>query len=74
MKVRELRSFFNQVFKNLILLLHHLDDYQIHENEEVNFIKSGQNWYGDVFDIVNSRIYLILIFLILITLLILKLL
>ena len=33
------------------------DDYQIHENEEVNFIKSGQNWYGDVFDIVNSRIF-----------------
>jgi len=31
------------------------DDYQIHENEEVNFIKSGKNWYGDVFDLVDSR-------------------
>ena len=33
------------------------DDYQIHENEEVNFIKSGKNWYGDVFDLVDSRTF-----------------
>ena len=31
------------------------NDYQIHEKEEVNFIKSGQNWYGDVFDLVDSK-------------------
>ena len=31
------------------------NDYQIHEKEEVNFIKSGQNWYGDVFDSNDSK-------------------
>ena len=31
------------------------DDYKIHENDEVNFIKSGKNWYGDVFDLVDSK-------------------
>ncbi|MDA9898281.1 type IX secretion system sortase PorU [Flavobacteriales bacterium] len=33
------------------------DDYQIHEKEEVNFIKSGSKWYGDVFDLVNTRTF-----------------
>ncbi|MDB2415709.1 PorP/SprF family type IX secretion system membrane protein, partial [bacterium] len=33
------------------------NDYKIHENDEVNFVKSGKNWYGDVFDIVNSRTF-----------------
>ena len=33
------------------------DDYQIHEKEEVNFIKSGKNWYGDVFDLVDTRTF-----------------
>ena len=31
------------------------DDYKIHENDEVNFIKSGKNWYGDVFDLNDSK-------------------
>jgi len=31
------------------------DDYKIHENDEVNFVKSGKNWYGDVFDLVDSK-------------------
>lgn len=33
------------------------NDYQIHENDEVNFVKSGKSWYGDVFDIVNNRTF-----------------
>jgi hypothetical protein len=33
------------------------NDYQIHENDEVNFVKSGKTWYGDVFDIVNNRTF-----------------
>ena len=31
------------------------DDYKIHENDEINFIKSGLNWYGDVFDSNDSK-------------------
>ena len=31
------------------------NDFQIHEKEEVNFIKSGKNWYGDVFDLVDAK-------------------
>ena len=36
-------------------IINTFNDYQIHEKEEVNFIKSGQNWYGDVFDLVNTK-------------------
>lgn len=30
------------------------DDFQFHENDAVNMIKSGREWYGEEFDIVNS--------------------
>ena len=33
------------------------NDYQIFEKNEVNFIKSGREWYGDAFDLVDSREY-----------------
>tara|TARA_B100001057_G_scaffold444680_1_gene481826 strand:- start:2912 stop:6628 length:3717 start_codon:yes stop_codon:yes gene_type:complete len=36
-------------------IINTFNDYQIHEKEEVNFIKSGQNWYGDVFDLVDTK-------------------
>ncbi|MDC3103934.1 type IX secretion system sortase PorU [Flavobacteriales bacterium] len=36
-------------------IINTFNDYQIHEKEEVNFIKSGQNWYGDVYDLVDSK-------------------
>jgi len=33
------------------------DDYLCHENNEVNFIKSGSNWFGDVFDLISNRTF-----------------
>lgn len=33
------------------------DDYRIYENNEVNFVKSGREWYGDKFDLVDTRNY-----------------
>lgn len=39
------------------LIINTFNDYQIHENDEVNFVKSGKVWYGDVFDIINSRTF-----------------
>ncbi|MCB0396217.1 MAG: type IX secretion system sortase PorU [Flavobacteriales bacterium] len=30
------------------------DDHQFHELDEVNLIKSGREWYGEVFDIITS--------------------
>ena len=46
-----------QSLPNADITISTFDDYQIHENEEVNFIKSGKNWYGDVFDLVDSRTF-----------------
>ena len=31
------------------------DSYHFHENDSVNLIKSGRNWYGEHFDIITSR-------------------
>lgn len=39
------------------LIINTFNDYQIHENDEINFVKSGKVWYGDVFDIINSRTF-----------------
>ncbi len=36
-------------------IINTFNDYQIHEIDEVNFIKSGKNWYGDVFDLVDTK-------------------
>jgi hypothetical protein len=33
------------------------DDYLIHEKNEVNFIKSGSNWFGDVFDLISNKTF-----------------
>lgn len=30
------------------------DDFQFHENDATNLIKSGREWYGEEFDIINS--------------------
>ena len=30
------------------------DDFQFHENNSVNLIKSGREWYGEFFDIISS--------------------
>ena len=38
-------------------LINTFNDYQVYENNEVNFIKSGREWYGDAFDLVSSRSY-----------------
>ncbi len=44
-----------QSLSNADTIINTFNDYQIHEKEEVNFIKSGQNWYGDVFDLVDTK-------------------
>ncbi len=33
------------------------DDYYFHENDDINLIKSGREWYGEYFDITNSYTY-----------------
>ena len=50
---RRVESFQSPSFADKII--NTFNDYQIHEKEEVNFIKSGQNWYGDVYDLVDSK-------------------
>jgi len=52
-KGKRIESF--QSLSNADSIINTFNDYQIHEREEVNFIKSGQNWYGDVFDLVDTK-------------------
>ena len=48
-----------QVRPNLPITPTHLvnsfDDYQHYENNNVNLIKSGREWYGEYFDIINTH-------------------
>lgn len=34
------------------------DDYSYHENESVNFLKSGREWFGESMDNLNNTVYL----------------
>ncbi|MGC6489911.1 MAG: type IX secretion system sortase PorU [Flavobacteriales bacterium] len=43
--------------ENADTIISSFNDFQHHENNDVNFIKSGREWYGDVFDIINQRSY-----------------